>query len=272
LVADRVPFRALVRDRDRAASLAAAGVELVDGDFERPESLDAAFDGAERIFLVVPLGPELGDLEANAVDSAARVGVRHVVKLSTAGVAQEPVGGKTQPRQYPLHRASEERLEHSGMEFTHLRPGPFMQNTLNFAPSIKAERVFRGAWGNGALGYVDVRDVAAVAVEVLRSGAPQGPLELTGPEALSAADVAAKLAAALGHEVGYVDVPPEGVRQAMLARGMSEWFAGAMVEVMQHTSTGAAAHITQTVAAVTGQPARSYDDFARDFASAFADG
>ena len=52
-----------------------------------------------------------------------------------------------------------------------------MQNTLNFAPSIRAEGVFRGAWGSGALAYVDVRNVAEVAVEVLRNGSPQRALE-----------------------------------------------------------------------------------------------
>jgi uncharacterized protein YbjT (DUF2867 family) len=270
LAAGGVPFRALVRDRERAATLLGPDVELVEGAFEDRASLEAAFAGAEQVFLVAPLTPDLEALEANAIDSAARAGVRHLVKLSTAGVAQEPVEGHTQPRQYPLHRAGEQRIEGSGMEHTHLRPGPFMQNTLNFAPSIKAEGVFRGAWGDGTLGYVDVRDVAAVAVEILRKGTPQGALELTGPEALSGADVATKLTAALGRDVAYVDVPAHGVRQAMLGRGMPEWLVGAMVEVMQHTSASDTTRITQTITEVTGSPARSYDDFLRDFGSVFS--
>ncbi len=192
-----------------------------------------------------------------------------MVKLSTAGVTQEPVEGHTLPRQYPLHRSGEQRIEGSGMEYTHLRPGPFMQNTLNFAPSIKAEGVFRGAWGDGALGYVDVRDVAAVGLEILRRGTSTGALELTGPETLSGADIAARLTAALGRDVDYIDVPAEGVRQAMLARGMPEWLVGAMVEVMQHATGSGRARITQTITEVTGSPARSYDDFLRDFGFLF---
>lgn len=132
-----------------ARSLVAAITD--EAERERLFTAEAAFADAEQVFLVAPLTPDLEALEANAIDSAARAGVRHVVRLSTAGVAQEPVEGYTQPRQYPLHRSSEQRIEGSGMEHTHLRPGPFMQSTLNFAPSIKAEGVFRGAWGDGTL-------------------------------------------------------------------------------------------------------------------------
>jgi len=122
------------------------------------------------------------------------------------------------------------------------------------------------------MGYVDVRDVARVVVTVLRGGdAHDGrTYELTGPEALSASDVAHKLSAATGREVRYVDVPADGVRRAMLTRGISPWLVEAMVEVMEHTRNNAAARVTETVTGLTGHPARSYDDFAREFASRFA--
>ncbi len=271
LLAEGVPFRAMVRDRAKAGDLSRAGVEVVDGAYEDPEGLVTAFAGMNCLFLVSPLVPQLEDFEGNAVQAAARAGVRHVVKLSTAGVAQDVADGATVPRQYPLHRRSEERLERSGLVFTHLRPGPFMQNTLNFAPSIAAEALFRGAWGDGRMGYVDVRDVAKVAVAVLRGDDHGGKVyELTGPEALSAADVAHRLSAAIGREVRYVDVPSEGIRHAMLSRGMPKWFVEAMVEVMEHTRDHAAGRVTQAVSELTGHPARSYDDFAREFSFRFA--
>jgi|SRR5579884_1512613 len=264
-----VRLAALVRDRARAEELLGAEIELRVGDYERPETLDAAFDGADRVFLCSPLGPRLAELEGNAIDAALRAGVRHVVKLSTAGVTQSTAAPAT-PRQYPLHRAAEQRLERSGIAFTHLRPGPFMQNTLNFAPSIAAEGIFRGAWGQGAMGYIDVRDVASAAARILTGEGHEGrAYELTGPQALAPTDIARQLSAALGREVEYQDVPPEAVRQAMLARGMTEWFAGAMVEVMQHTRTGAAARITQAILELTGRPPRSYVEFAHEFAHTF---
>jgi len=266
-----VPFLALVRDRIRARQVLGAKIEMRECDYGRPETLDAAFQGVESVFLVAPLVSQLAELEGNAVEAAARAGVRHVVKLSTAGVRQS--SGRGVPRQYPLHRRAEEQLERSGLAFTHLRPGPFMQNTLNFASSIAAEGVFRGAWGDGAIAYVDVRDVAAVAALILSGRGHDGQVyELTGPDALSSTDVARKLSATLGREVRYQDIPPEAVRQAMLARGISQWFAGAIAEVMEHTRTNAGARVTHAISEITGRRPRSYDAFAREFAPAFATG
>ncbi len=153
-------WRRRERDRAKASVLSGAGVEVVESDYDHPDGLVTAFAGTTRLFLVSPLVPRLDELESNAIEAAARAGVRHVVKLSTAGVTQDGSGGAAVPRQYPLHRRSEERLRGSGLAFTDLRPGPFMQSTLSFAPSIAAEGVFRGAWGDGAMGYIDVRDVA----------------------------------------------------------------------------------------------------------------
>ena len=271
LAADGVPFKAMTRTPRANGHLGDLDCEVAEGDFRVPASLISAFEGVDCLFLVAPLVPDLAELEAHAIDAAADAGVRRVVKLSTAGVSQtQAASARVVPRQYPLHRRSEEHLERSGLDYTHLRPGPFMQNTLNFAPSVVAEGVFRGAWGDGRMGYVDVRDVAAVAVKVLREEGHEGrAYELTGPAALSPRDVASKLSAAAGRTIRYVDVPAEGVREAMLKRGMPEWFVGAMIEVMDHTRDGAADHLTETVRELTSEAPRSYDDFAAEHASSF---
>jgi uncharacterized protein YbjT (DUF2867 family) len=146
-----------------------------------------------------------------------------------------------------------------------------MQNTLNSAPLIAAGGFFRGAFGDGAMGYVDLKDVGAVAARVLTGTGDEGKAyELTGPEALSCADIAVRLSAALGREIRYEDVPAEAIRQGMASRGMPEWFANATVEVMEHARTGAAARVTDAVSELTGRPPRSYADFASDSAPAFA--
>ena len=260
----------MARSAEGARHLADHGYDVVRGDLGDQASVVSAFEGAHCVFLVAPLVPELEELEGHAIDAALNAGVQRVVKLSTAGVAQAQAGVGTVPRQYPLHRRSEERLERSGVGYTHLRPGPFMQNTLNFAPSVVDDGVFRGAWGDGRMGYVDVRDVATAAVKVLLEEGYEGrAYELTGPEALSPTDVASKLSAATGTSIRYVDVPGEGVRQVMLERGLSDWFAGAMVEVMDHTRQGAADHLSDDVRDLTGRPPRSYDEFATEHASLF---
>jgi uncharacterized protein YbjT (DUF2867 family) len=142
----------MVRAAEGGRRLADLGYDVVRGDFGDEASVVSAFEGAECVFLVAPLVPELEKLEGHAIDAATSGGVRRVVKLVTAGVAQAQAGAGMVPRQYPLHQRSEERLARSGLSYTHLRPGPFMQDTLNFAPTVVAEGLFRGAWGNGRMG------------------------------------------------------------------------------------------------------------------------
>jgi uncharacterized protein YbjT (DUF2867 family) len=272
LLAEGVPFGALVRDPRRAAQVLGPEVDLLKGDYERPETLRAALAGIDRLFLISPLTPRLAEQERNVIDAAARAGVGHVVKLSTLGVLGSVDGLSLvpEPRQYPLHRLGEGRLERSGMAFTHLRPGPFMQNVLSFAPQIASEGAFYGSWGDGRMGYVDVGDVAAVAARVLtEDGHERKAYGITGPEALSQAEVAEKLSAATRRGVRYIDVPPEAAREAMLGRGMPEWLAGAIVELMASSRRRGADETYDGVTLVTGRSPRSFDDFAHEFAPMF---
>lgn len=263
------PVRAVVRDRERAREILGPDVELAIGDFAQPETLDRAFHGVSRVFLAAPIGPQLAELEAAVIDAASRCGVGRVVKLSTIGVDRPP--RDAEPRHYPLHRQSEKRLEDSGLAFTHLRPGPFMQNMLQFAPSLAANGVYYGGWGEGRIGWIDVRDIAAVAARVLREEEHAGQAyALTGPETLSHFKVAARLSAAAGRTLRYVDVSPDQARRSMIERGVPPWFAGAMSEVMAHTREGSSDTLTETVRRLTGRAPRSFADFARDFATAFA--
>src|SRR5215212_5540313 len=200
LPAGDAPFRALVRDPRRVARMLGPEGDFVEGDYERPETLHAALAGIERLFLIFPLTPRLADLEGRVIDAAVRVGVEHGVKLSTLGVLRGTEGfSSPEPRQYHLHRLSEGRLEIPGIAFTYLRPGTFMQNVLSFATRIAREDAFYGSWDDGRMGHVDVRDVADVAARVLTDdGHEHKAYGITGPEALSQAEVAEKLSASTG--------------------------------------------------------------------------
>jgi uncharacterized protein YbjT (DUF2867 family) len=110
----------------------------------------------------------------------------------------------------------------------------------------------------------DTRDVAAVAAVALTEPGQAGAhYDVTGPEALSYADVAARLTTALGRPVSYADAPDDAVRQGLLGAGLSEWFAGALVGLYQDYRRsgpgGYAAQVTGTVQQLTGRPARTLD-------------
>ena len=254
------PVRALVRDPEKAKEIQDSGVEIVEGDFANPASLDSAFEGVERLFLLSGAVPDQVDLESNAIDAAVRAGVHHVVKQSIYGAE---IGSSAPYRD--SHGQIEEKLQSSGLGFTFLRPTFFMQSI----PSLIApDGNIYAPTGDGRIGWVDIRDIAAVARHALTEDGHEGnAYEITGPESLSFAEVAEKLSAATGQEINYVDVPAEAAKEGMISAGMPEWLANANVALMTIVREGGLDVVTDTVGDVAGTEPRSVDNFARDYAS-----
>ncbi len=259
--------RALVRDESKAQGLRDAGVEVVMGDLDKPETLEAAFSGADRVFLATPAGPNQVALARNGIAAAYRAGSPHLVRLSAGAlntVADSPARVTRQ------HAEIDAELEASGLAYTILRPHFFMQNTLMAAGSVESDGAVYMPMKEGKLGMIDVRDVADVAAKVLTEAGHEGKTYgLTGPASISVSDVAAGLSGALGKEVKYVDVPLEAAREAMVGMGLPEWMADAVNDYNKAFSEGLGDFTTNDVEAITGHPARSYETFARDFAQAF---
>ena len=259
------PVRALVRSPAKAPAVEEHGAEVALGDLGRPDSLDSALQGVERVFIMCGSDARQIELEGNLIDAAARAGVGHAVKLSAIGAGLEsPVAFAR------WHAEIEHHLERSGLPYTHLRPNGFMQDMLGNAPAIQEQGVIYAPMGNGRVSYIDARDVSAVAARALTSEGHEGRVyELTGPEALSNHDVAKRISEAIGKEVTYVDVPPEQARQGMLDTGMPEFYVDAILNLFDFYRQGSADGVTGDVEQVTGRPPRSYADFARDYAEAF---
>lgn len=258
--------RAMARQPQQAAArIRASGresaIEWVQGDLSAPETLPRALDGVERAFLLSPADPRQAELEEGFIAAASSAGVGHVVKISARGAALDASfpGGR-------LHARIERALERSGLAFTHLRPHLFMQNLLRSAAVIRDQGKIFAPMAEARISLVDARDVAAVAAAVLREGSRHAGkcYELTGPEALSFADIAAHFGAAAGRPVTYVDVPPEDARTAMLQRAMPEWLVDNVLALHACFRTGQWSAVAPAVREVTGRPARTFLDFARD--------
>jgi uncharacterized protein YbjT (DUF2867 family) len=254
-----VPFRAFVRDPERARAVLGADVDLARGDFAESTTLDAALGGADRMFLL----SGNSELETDALGAAVRAGVGRVVKQSALGVGLDPP---------PFHRRIEETLESSGLGFTHLRPTAFMQTLAGYLPAlIDAEGVFRLPAGEGRVAWVDTRDISAVAFRALTEDGHEGKAyPITGPEPLSMAEVAEKLSAATGRRIRYEDVPRDTAHELMVERGLPAPFADFLVAFYGPVRDGATDFVTYTVPEVTGAPGRTFAAFAEEHASAFA--
>jgi uncharacterized protein YbjT (DUF2867 family) len=254
--------RALVRNPGKAAELKLPNVEIVPGDLSKPATLEAAFKGAEKLLLLTNAEPAQVELQHNALEAAKRAGLKHVVKISAMGAdVKSPVSlGR-------WHGQTEEELKKSGLPYTILQPHYFMQNLMGSAQSIKAQGAFYGAMKDGKISLIDARDIAAVAAKVLTSAGHEGKTYvLTGPEPLSMADLAGKLAAAAGKPIKYVDLPPEQLKKGLSEAGMPEWFATDMVSMQTFFATGAAAGVSPSVQELKGSPGRTFDAFAREVA------
>ena len=257
--------RALVRDTSKASFIRDAGFELVEGDFERPETLNAALEGVERALLLTPPSPQTFNQQRSFVEAARRAGVRHVVKFSAFGAdASAPEGfGK-------WHGQAEDFLKSSGLAWTMLRPNFFMQNLLGQARQIASQRVIYQPVGDAKASFIDVRDIASVAARALTEDGHEGKTYvLTGPEALSYYDVAAKLSEATGKSVTYVAITPAQFREGALASGLPEWLVGALERLNEIFASGHAAEVTDDVRRVAGKEPITFDRFAHDHAQAF---
>jgi uncharacterized protein YbjT (DUF2867 family) len=260
-----VPFRAMLRNPGKRDVLP-PGVDVVEGDFASPETLRRALDGVDHAFLVAPSSERSAELEKSFIAAAKQAGVAHIVKLSIAGADRNSTC-----RFHRFHRDIEIELENSGVGWTNLRPNLFMQTTLSYKPTIVSQSAIFAPAGNSRISIVDVRDIAAVAAVALTEAGHEGRNYLiTGPQALTYAEIAQHLSEALGKPVRYVDVPYSAAREAMLQMGLSPWRVEGLIELNDLYKRGEAAEVSDSIRAMAKKEPTSFAQFARDFADAFA--
>jgi uncharacterized protein YbjT (DUF2867 family) len=260
-----VPVRVLVRDPAKATAraLAEAGAEIATGDLDVPASIDEAMSGISGVVLVSPAVPAQ---ELSVVASAARAGVGHVVKATSKAPADSPIARRRWQAEI------EAGLADSGIPHTLLRSNAYMQNVLALAPAIATTSSFGSCAGQGRSGLVDARDVAAVAAEIITSPAAHAGKTywLTGPELVSNYDVAAVLSKLLGRTISYREITLAENKDAMIRAGIPEQIAEMNAQAFSLTADGDAEWLTQDVPSLLGRPARSFEQFAIDYAAAFS--
>jgi uncharacterized protein YbjT (DUF2867 family) len=257
------PVRVIVRNAEKAAALATEGVDAFKGDLEVPASIDAAMKGVSSVVLVTP---PVVQQELNVIDSAVRAGVEHVVKITTKASADSPIARRRN------HAEIENALIASGLGYTLLRNNAYMQNFLMMAPGIAKTNSFSTATGDGRVGHVDVRDIAAVAAAIAASPSAHAGKTYwpTGPEVLSGTEVAAVLSKVLGRTITFHPITFEEQKQAMLDVGLPEAVADDNATAVALMADGDCEYVTDDVRSILGRPARSFEHFATDYAAAFS--
>jgi uncharacterized protein YbjT (DUF2867 family) len=239
-----------------------ARVQPIQLDMVTGEGLDSALAGVDSVFLLAASLEDQAAAEIRVVEATKRAGVKRLVKLSVLASETEAYSFAR------IHRRVERAVEASGIPYTFLRPGSFMQNFVNYnGETIRNEDAFYLPCGNARETFVDARDIARVAARALTSDGHEGEAyDLLGPEVLTYAETADKLSAVLGRSIRYVDVPDAEFKKAMLGAGLPEWYVDRLVSLCQYIREGKFLKRSTAIKNVTGRDPISFDQFARDYA------
>jgi len=213
------------------------GVEVVRGYLGKVETLPAAFEGVDRMYLA----PLLETVE-EATSLAAAAGVRHIVDLA---------GGKHSDWQ-PIERA----VEASGVPWTHLEAGEFMQNAAVWAPQIRAGDEVRDGYADSAGALIALEDIAAVAARILLDGGHAGQTyELTGPQTQTRAERVRVIGQVLGRELRYVELShDQAIAQLRPQLGdFAAWYVAGEQALVTHPQVA-----TRSVEQLSGRPGTTF--------------
>lgn len=252
---------ALVRDPGKAATLLGPDVELVLGRFDDTSVVRAALEAVDAFLLLTPHGPDMAATQNALVDLAVAAGTR-VVKVSGTSSGIGPAG----PDACRQHYDTEQHLASSGVPWAVLRPNGFMQTLVaGMAATVRERGVVVNPLGTAGIALVDCADVGAAAAAVLSDPAHDGRHHvLTGPSAPTYAQMAEDIERLTGRTVAVLDVTPEQAGAAARAKGLSEWEAGHLAEMLDLFRTGAAEAISDDLPRLLGRPARSVAEFVAD--------
>jgi uncharacterized protein YbjT (DUF2867 family) len=260
-----VRFKAVARDPEKARKVL-GDVEIVEGDLGDRSSLDAAFKGGSKLFLLGPGTPTQVRDQHNAIEAAKTAGITHVVRSSAF---LSDTGSKLSLGRW--HGQTDEELRQSGLKWTILQPEAFMQNLLRDVNTIRQRGTIYGTSKDGKIAMIDTRDIARVAARALVDpGHEEKTYLLTGPEAIDYAQVAVTFSRVLGRPVKYVDLPPEQARSGMLGTGLPEWLVDILLGTSSIYAAGRGAPVTDAVEQVGKVKPRTITQFVRDHIRAFA--
>ena len=262
LVARGAQVRAMARNP--VAARFPPQVEVMRGDLTLPETLDPCLNGIDTVFLVwtapaAAVGPALGRIAKH---------VRRIVFLSAPIKTAHPLFQQPNPLRVMFEQI-ERLIETSGLQWTFLRPGMFAANALSWwAPQIRVGDVVRWPHLAAPTAPIDERDIAAVAVRALcEDGHAGAEYVLTGPESLSQFEQVSTIGRMIGRSLRIVEISPDEARRELLRIGPLP--AVNMLLEAWAAAIGQPAHVTSTVAEITGAPAKTFLQWATDNLQSF---
>ncbi|MFD9961789.1 NAD(P)H-binding protein [Amycolatopsis sp. NPDC058986] len=237
-----------------------AGVEVAKGYLGKLETLPDALDGVDTVYLA-PVPETVKEF----TELAKKAGVKRIVVLSGEGADEE---SRKDPSEW-FYYGSEYAVEQGGFAWTHLRPGVFMNNTLDWADQIRADGRVRAPFGQALQTPIDLRDIAAVAARALVDDAHDGKkYRLSGPAAITQVEQLHAIGEAIGRELEWEELTPDQAREYWGGQGLPEDVIEFLIDVFEKTMRTPQVPI-QTVEELTGRPGCTYAQWAKENADKF---
>ncbi len=260
----------VVRNPDKAREVLGADAKIAVAEVTDRAAMEKALKGIKSVFVVTGHNPQAGEQQINILEAAKAAGADYFVKVSggkaIVGPAAESVVGRG-------HHAVEEAMKNSGLRWTILRPGLFMQNTLTQAALIKSESKMVLPFGkNLPLAFIDVRDTGALGARVIRDPAKHAGKthEFTGA-LTNFEDFAKVFSQVLGKTITYFAATLEQAEQGMRARNMPDWLVTHLLAVSRAAENGAfSTENTQPVSDIVGRAPLTTKQFVEAHKGAFA--
>lgn len=223
-----------VRNPEKAEGLLALGVEVRQGDFDRPETLDQAFAGIDRLLIISADGDNETRIRqhTNAVEAAARAKVGFIAYTSVANARDSKLFLA------PVHSHTEEAILQTGIPYSFLRNNWYLENELSSIQGVLAGAPWITSAGNGRVGWALREDYAEAAAAVLAgTGHENTVYELSGKPATQA-ELAAALGAVLGREVPVQQVDDAAYAEIMKGAGVPDFVIPMLVAIQADIRNG----------------------------------
>jgi len=238
------------------------GVETVKADFADKESLKTAMQGISTLFMLLPSHPEVVKWGENVIDVAKESGVTHIVRSSGsfANVSSDLLIEK-------LLGTTDQYLIESGINYTVTAPSSFMQNfSTTLASDYKAGTIYQAA-GDEKISWTDVRDIAAVNVEVLLNPEKylNQTLTITGSESFNYEVAINHMNGVLGKETKYVSIPNESAIQAMTDMHFPPFIIDLLISLNDSIKQGHFVETTDTIEKILGRKPITFKQFVADY-------
>jgi uncharacterized protein YbjT (DUF2867 family) len=256
--------RIFVRDQNKARGRFGDQVDIFVGDLADTSTMEPALGGSEGV-LLINSGPQLASLDEQAARAALARGVKHLVKLSSYDATVQNTGTGI------WHADAESRIRALGIPFTFVQPSGFMSNALFWTHAIKSRGILQSSTGHGKIPFIHPQDIADVAIKALISTPHQDSLLITGPDALSYAEMLAQISRAIAKPLTYQIISEEQERRCMAARGEGERIIAAHLSIYRAIREGRLAPPTGEVERILGRKPISFESWIQQNLPAFVE-